>query len=77
MDGPTISDDTGKLFTMRDIDDIFLEILKDCYVEDRDMFPLDITNIEILDKFYHAFRTFRKTSDTRPINQGVKSMMST
>ena len=74
LEGPAISDDTGKLFTMRDIDDMLLEVLTECYGEDRDMFPLDITTIESLDKFYHAFRTFRKTSDTRAINQGVKSI---
>ena len=54
-DGPVISDEKGKLFTARDIDDILLEALKDCYQENRDMFPLNITFTESLDQFYYCF----------------------
>ena len=73
-DGPAISDEEGKLFTARDIDDMLLEILSNCYQENRDLFPLDVTSIECLDQFYHCFRTFRKTSATRATNEAVKSI---
>ena len=68
-DGRGISDDKVKLFSMGDIDDMLLEVLKDRYLEYRDEFPLDIATIESLNKFYHYFRTFRKIYDTRATNK--------
>ena len=52
---------------------MLLEVLKDCYLENRDLFPLDVTSAESLDQFYHCFRTFRKTSATRATNEAVTS----
>ena len=68
-DGPAISDEEGKLFTARDVDDMLWEMLKDCHQENRDMFPLDVTSTKSLDQFYHCFRTFGKTCLILHLNQ--------
>ena len=52
---PAISDEEGKLFTVREIDDMLLEVLKDCYLENRELFPLDVTSAESLDQFTIVF----------------------
>ena len=70
---PAISDEEGRLFTVREIDDMLLEVLKDYYLENRDLFSLYVTSAESLDRFYHCFIKFRKTSATRATNEAVTS----
>jgi hypothetical protein len=70
-DGPAISDISGKAYSTRDIDDSLHEILEDLYDSDRDLFPKRIKDKETLKKSYQAFRTLRRTSDTRAMDMGV------
>ena len=72
-DGPVILDENGKLVTTRDIDAMLLEVLNNCYQEDRETFSVDITSTDNLDQFYHCFWTFRKTSAIQATNQVIKN----
>jgi hypothetical protein len=53
--------------------DSLLEILEDLFESDRGLFPADITSKEIMRERYQAFRTFRRTSDTRAAEMNVGS----
>jgi hypothetical protein len=46
-------------------------ILEDLFDTHRELFPLDITSRESLKDRYQAFRTFRRSSDTRATEEGV------
>jgi hypothetical protein len=72
-DGPAISDLSGRSYTTRDMSDSLLEILEDLFDTDKTLFPPDITSVEILRERYHAFRSFRRTSDTRAAEMNVSS----
>jgi hypothetical protein len=70
-DGPAISDENGRLFPTRAIDDMLHEVLEDLFDSDRELFPPQIENEEQVRTRYQAFRTFRRTSDTRAIQKRV------
>jgi hypothetical protein len=70
--GPAIWDQNGNAYLSRDIDDLLHEVLEDLHGSARALFPPDV-ELEDLRKSYQAFRTFRKTSDTRAIEEGVSS----
>lgn len=72
VDGPAISDMNGHAYLSRDIDDLLHEVLGDLHTSARELFPPDVDQ-EDLRKSYQAFRTFRKTSDTRAIEVKVSS----
>jgi hypothetical protein len=71
VDGPAISDIHGDVFTTRDMSESLVEILEDLFDTHRELFPLDITSRESLKDRYQAFRTFRRSSDTRATEEGV------
>jgi hypothetical protein len=71
VDGPAISDLEGRVYCTRDMSDSLLEILEDLFDTHRHLFPIDITSKEFLRERYQAFRTFRRTSDTRATEMGV------
>jgi hypothetical protein len=73
IDGPAISDDKGRSYSTKDMTDSFQEILEDLFDTERHFFPPDITSKEILRERYQAFRSFRKTSDTRAAEMEVSS----
>ena len=50
---------------------MLIEILTELYNSDKDLFPDDILTAEELHKHYQCFRTFRRTSNTRAIEQKV------
>jgi hypothetical protein len=47
------------------------EILEDLFVSHRDLFPSSIKSRDDITENYHAFCSFRRSSDTRALNQGV------
>jgi hypothetical protein len=71
VDGPAISDNTGRVYLTKDMSDSLIEVLEDLFDSDRALFPADITSKEQLRARYQAFRTFRKTSDTRAAEMDV------
>lgn len=73
-DGPAISDDNGKMYRTRDIDDMLHEVLIEIFEDDRNLFPIDITNTELVRRHYQCYRTFRRSSDTRAIEEEVEGL---
>jgi hypothetical protein len=69
--GPAISDEYGKVLPTRAIDDMLHEVLFDLFESERDLFPKGIGSKDDLQKMFQAFRSFRRTSDTRALNQKV------
>jgi hypothetical protein len=71
VDGPAISDLQGQVYSTRDMSDSLFEILDDLFDSHRHLFPVDILSKEMMKERYQAFRTFRRTSDTRATEMGV------
>jgi hypothetical protein len=71
VDGPAISDFQGQVYSTRDMSDSLFEILEELYDSHRHLFPEDISTKDMLRERYQAFRTFRRTSDTRATEMGV------
>jgi hypothetical protein len=72
LDGPAISDEKGRVLNLSSIDQSMHEILEDLFISNPQLFPSTITSKEDVLSNYHAFRSFRRSSDTRALNQGVK-----
>jgi hypothetical protein len=72
-DGPAISDSSGRVHKIRDINDCLYEILDDLFDNDVNLFPKHVGDKEKLHKTYQAFRTFRRTSDTRAMEMNVSN----
>ena len=51
--------------------DLLSELLEELFDSDKELFPMDITSKEMVRERYQAFRTFRRTSDTRATEEGV------
>jgi hypothetical protein len=71
IDGPAISDENGKALSTRDIDDLMHEILVEIFQEHPHLFPTDVNSAEKIQEAYHAFRSPRRSSDTRALEKGV------
>jgi hypothetical protein len=73
LDGPAISDEAGRSYSTKDMTASLLETLEDLFESDRGLFPADVTSKEKLRERYSAFRSFRRTSDTRAAEMNVGS----
>ena len=71
VDGPAISDVHGEVYSTRDMSDSLAEILEDLFDSQQELFPPDVSSKEIMRERYQAFRTYRRTSDTRATEMGV------
>jgi hypothetical protein len=71
VDGPAISDDQGKILPTQCLNDSMHEVLEEIFESAGHLFPPDVSSKEIMKTHYQAFRTFRKTSDTRAIERKV------
>jgi hypothetical protein len=72
IDGPAISDEKGRVLNSSTIDQGMHEILEELFMMERDLFGPSIKGKEDILESYHAFRSFRRSSDTRALNKGVK-----
>jgi hypothetical protein len=70
-DGPAISNVSDQLYKTRDIDDCFQEVLEDLYATQHELFPSHILNGQMIRERYQAFRTYRKSSDSRALAMRV------
>jgi hypothetical protein len=70
--GPAISDENGRILNASNIDQAMHEILEELLIQNQDLFPSFIKNKEDIEANYHAFRSFRRSSDTRALNRGVR-----
>ena len=69
--GPAISDTNGTLFDHKRIDECLIKLLEEMYDRNNTGFPAEIDEKEKISEYYHCFRTFRRTSDTRALDAGV------
>jgi hypothetical protein len=72
--GPAISDHKGKLFSLRELNDMLWEALIKIFEEDVELFPRKIKDQTEIRNYYQCFRSFRRTSDTRALEMGVKKV---
>ena len=70
--GPAISDKSGLLMPIKDIDAMLHELLIEIFNLDRTFFPPSCTSEEQIVDSYKCYRTFRRTSDTRAIEEKVE-----
>jgi hypothetical protein len=71
ISGPAISDTSGVIFASRTMDDALHEVLEDLFVTNRSLFPATIEDVEQVLERYQLFRSFRRSSDTRALDQRV------
>jgi hypothetical protein len=71
ISGPAISDEEGVILPARAMDDALHEVLEDLFGSKRNLFPATIEDVEELRKRYQVFRSFRRSSDTRALEQQV------
>ena len=74
LTGPLISDSMGACLSTREIDGSIHEILDALFVSHRALFPADVCTIEHIHERYHAFRSFRRSSDTRAVEMEVAQL---
>jgi hypothetical protein len=72
IDGQGISDEKGRVLNSSVIDQGMHEVLEVIYGVKKELFPLTIKSKDDIASTYHAFRSFRRSSDTRALNQGVR-----
>jgi hypothetical protein len=70
--GPAISDEQGRVLNASSIDQSMHEVLEELFMQQRDIFSSSIKSKEDIAENYHAFRSFRRSSDTRALNRGVR-----
>jgi hypothetical protein len=70
--GPAVSDHQGKIFTTGHLDFRLVSVLEEIFDENIELFPSNIrANKDELGNSYQVFRTLRRSSDTRAIEQNV------
>ena len=74
MRGPAVSDSNGYLMSTKELDTMMHETLTDVYAQDKSLFPPSITSEELIIESYKCYRTFRRTSDTRAIEEKVEQL---
>mmetsp|Transcript_1310 Transcript_1310/g.1887 ORF Transcript_1310/g.1887 Transcript_1310/m.1887 type:complete len:182 (+) Transcript_1310:3104-3649(+) len=68
-DGPAISNHEGKMLSLRDLDDMLHDLLKDNFSDNKSLFPSDILSEDDIPKFYQSFCTWRRSSYSRAIEK--------
>lgn len=71
VDGPLISDSEGFLWSSSTIDDMMHEILCELFSQDPSLFSVQIKSEGDIKMFFHCYRTFRRSSDTRATEMKV------
>ena len=67
--GPAISNVEGLLWNQSKM--LLVEVLDEMFDRNPSAFPAEINKKEKIGQFYHCFRTFRRTLDTRAIDARV------
>ena len=70
-DGPAISNDEGYLLPAKEMDLCLHELLMEVYAARPDMFPPTINTVEDIVENYKCFRSLRRTSNTRALDEKV------
>ena len=74
QDGPLVSDQKGLLWSSRNIDEMMTDVLKEIYQKDKTLFDVRIKDLKGIEDNFKCYRTFRRSSDTRAINQKVSDV---
>jgi hypothetical protein len=69
--GPAISDLSGNVLSHRAMNDAMMEVLEELFDSHRELFPASIPDKETLRVRIQVYRTLRRTSDTRALEQKV------
>ena len=71
VQGPAISDHQGYLVSTQTLDKYLHEVLMELYEEHVSLFPPTIQSVEEIVPQYHCYRTFRRSSDTRALEEKI------
>jgi hypothetical protein len=72
FEGPAISDTTGKIWTSNELDSRLVLLLEDIFEAKPNLFPSHIrANRDEIGTSYQVFRSLRRASDTRALEQNV------
>jgi hypothetical protein len=71
QDGPAFSDEKGRVLSASVIDEAMHTILEELLEHDSSVFPNNIKSLDDIQTNYQAFRSFRRSSDTRAIEERV------
>jgi hypothetical protein len=71
VDGPAFSDEKGKILSATYINESMHIILEELLESDCNLFPKSIQSVDDIQSNYQAFRSFRRSSDTRAIDEKV------
>jgi hypothetical protein len=71
-DGPAISDANGRVMTISSLNGALYEVLEEVYEANPECFPLSIKSKEDIYSSYGVYRSFRRASDTKALNEDVR-----
>jgi hypothetical protein len=71
VNGPAITDFSGRVVSTKALDDNLVEILEEIYDEDSGLFPATIQSKDDICVSYQVFRSFRRSSDTQALESNV------
>jgi len=69
--GPVISDSKGIMRTTKSLDEQLWLLLEEIFDGSKKLFRADITSHEHIREHYKVFRSFRRTSNTQALEEGV------
>ena len=72
IEGPAICDSNGYLLSYAKINEGVWTLLEETFDGDRHMFPNDVKEREDIRELVNIKQTFRRSSDSRAIAEGVK-----
>lgn len=70
-DGPLFSDWDGKVLSTETLDKCLVELLEELYHDDSSLLPAAVKNRDEIVDHYQVYRSIRRSSDTRAIEQKV------
>lgn len=72
VNGPLFLDWAGKVLTTEALDRLLVEILEEIYEDLPALFPPSIQDKDDISDHYQVYRTLRRSSDTRALEQEVR-----
>lgn len=69
--GPAISDHQGRILSSRDLDGYLHDVLEEIHQDQKSLFPMDVTDSTKLKEVYLNFRSWRRTSRSRSVEEKV------
>jgi hypothetical protein len=73
VNGPLFTDRDNVIWTTHALDDMLTELLEEIYDANPRLFPISVTSREDISGNYQVFRTYRRSSDTRALEQQISA----